>query len=115
MAGIEDWNGGSIEPDGGPDLARALADMIQSRPVILLSHQPRAIYSATGRVALMLSGTLTAGKSGPSTIGHLRQPFSKASTTWAGHSLRERKPEYWDAHHWGGAARYEDQAGLAPL
>ena len=77
LAGIEDWNGGSIEPDGGPDLARALAGHDPSRPVILLSHQPRAIYSAAqAGVALMLSGHTHGGQIWPFTyLVRLQQPF----------------------------------------
>jgi predicted MPP superfamily phosphohydrolase len=77
LAGIEDWNGGSVEPDGGPDLARALAGHDPTRPMILLSHQPRAIYSATqAGVALMLSGHTHGGQIWPFTyVVHLQQPF----------------------------------------
>lgn len=77
LAGIEDWNGGSIEPDGGPDVARALAGHDPSRPVVLLSHQPRAIYSAAqAGVALMLSGHTHGGQIWPFTyLVRLQQPF----------------------------------------
>lgn len=77
LAGIEDWNGGSIEPDGGPDVVRALAGHDPSRPVVLLSHQPRAIYSAAqAGVALMLSGHTHGGQIWPFTyLVRLQQPF----------------------------------------
>jgi predicted MPP superfamily phosphohydrolase len=77
LAGIEDWNGRSIEPDGGPDLARALAGNDASRPVILLSHQPRAIYpAARAGVTLVLSGHTHGGQIWPFTyLVHLQQPF----------------------------------------
>ena len=77
LAGIEDWNGGSIEPDGGPDLARALAGHDPTRPVILLSHQPRAIYpAAQAGVALVLSGHTHGGQIWPfANLVRLQQPF----------------------------------------
>jgi hypothetical protein len=77
LAGIEDWNGRSIEPDGGPDLPRALAGHDPERPVVLLSHQPRAIYvAARAGVALMLSGHTHGGQIWPfNYMVHLQQPF----------------------------------------
>ena len=77
LAGIEDWNGRSIEPDGGPDLACALAGHHPTRPVILLSHQPRAIYSAAqAGIGLVLSGHTHGGQIWPFTyLVHLQQPF----------------------------------------
>jgi hypothetical protein len=77
LAGIEDWNGRSIEPDGGPDLARALAGHDPARPVILLSHQPRAIYKAAqAGVGLVLSGHNHGGQIWPFTyLVRLQQPF----------------------------------------
>jgi hypothetical protein len=77
LAGIEDWNGASIEPDGGPDLARALAGHDPSRAVILLSHQPRAIYpAARAGVGLVLSGHTHGGQIWPFThLVRLQQPF----------------------------------------
>jgi predicted MPP superfamily phosphohydrolase len=77
LAGIEDWNGRSIEPDGGPDLLRALAGHDPKHPVILLSHQPRAIYlAAQNGVALMLSGHTHGGQIWPfNYVVHLQQPF----------------------------------------
>jgi predicted MPP superfamily phosphohydrolase len=77
LAGIEDWNGRSIEPDGGPDLARALAGHDPARPVILLSHQPRAIHKAAqAGVGLVLSGHNHGGQIWPFTyLVRLQQPF----------------------------------------
>jgi predicted MPP superfamily phosphohydrolase len=77
LAGIEDWNGGSIEPGGGPDLARALAGHEPSRPLILLSHQPRAVFPASRYgVALVLSGHTHGGQIWPFTfLVRLQQPF----------------------------------------
>jgi predicted MPP superfamily phosphohydrolase len=77
LAGIEDWNGRSIEPDGGPDLGRALAGHDPGRPVLLLSHQPRAIFSAAqAGVALVLSGHTHGGQIWPfSCLVRLQQPY----------------------------------------
>jgi len=77
LAGIEDWNGRSIEPDGGPDLGRALAGHDPGRSVVLLSHQPRAVYSAAqAGVALVLSGHSHGGQIWPfSCLVRLQQPF----------------------------------------
>ena len=77
LAGIEDWNGRSIEPDGGPDLVRALAGHDPARAVILLSHQPRAIFSAAkAGVGLVLSGHTHGGQIWPFTyMVRLQQPF----------------------------------------
>jgi predicted MPP superfamily phosphohydrolase len=77
LAGIEDWNGRSIEPDGGPDLGRALAGHDPARPAILLSHQPRAIFSAAqAGVGLVLSGHTHGGQIWPfSYLVRLQQPF----------------------------------------
>jgi uncharacterized protein len=77
LVGIEDWNGRSIEPDGGPDFPRAVAGHDPSRPMVLLSHQPRAIYlAAQAGVALMLSGHTHGGQIWPfNYMVHLQQPF----------------------------------------
>jgi len=77
LVGIEDWNGRSIESDGGPDFPRAVAGHDPSRPMVLLSHQPRAIYlAAQAGVALMLSGHTHGGQIWPfNYMVHLQQPF----------------------------------------
>jgi hypothetical protein len=77
LAGIDDWNGGSIEPGGGPDLARAIAGHDPSRPLILLSHQPRAVFpAARAGVGLVLSGHTHGGQIWPFTfLVRLQQPF----------------------------------------
>ena len=77
LAGIDDWNGGSIEPGGGADLARALAGHEPDRPVILLSHQPRAVFTAAqAGVGLVLSGHTHGGQIWPFTfLVRLQQPF----------------------------------------
>jgi predicted MPP superfamily phosphohydrolase len=46
LAGVNDWNGANIDPRHGADLGRALAGRDRSRPVVLLAHQPRAVYEA---------------------------------------------------------------------
>jgi hypothetical protein len=77
LAGIDDWNGGSIDSGGGADIARALAGHAPSRPLVLLSHQPRAIFpAAQAGVDLVLSGHTHGGQIWPFTfLVRLQQPF----------------------------------------
>jgi predicted MPP superfamily phosphohydrolase len=77
LAGIDDWNGGSVEPGEGPDLARALKGVDPRLPVILLSHQPKAIFQAAqAGVGLVLSGHTHGGQIWPfGLIVRLQQPF----------------------------------------
>jgi hypothetical protein len=49
----------------GPDLDRALRDVPEDLPRILLAHQPRYIEQAAGRVALQLSGHTHGGQINP--------------------------------------------------
>jgi len=66
LAGIDDWNGASVEPGEGPDMERALENIDPQRPVILLSHQPRAMFQAArAGVGLMLSGHTHGGQIWP--------------------------------------------------
>ncbi|HEX7598932.1 MAG TPA: metallophosphoesterase, partial [Polyangia bacterium] len=77
LAGIDDWNGASVEPGEGPDLGRALAGHEPHRPTILLSHQPKAIRSAAkAGVGLVLSGHTHGGQIWPfSFFVRFQQPF----------------------------------------
>lgn len=57
VAGIDDWN------VGRPDLDAALRDVRPAEPVILLSHNPDALFAAAERsVALVLSGHTHGGQ-----------------------------------------------------
>jgi predicted MPP superfamily phosphohydrolase len=76
IAGIDDWSAARLG-DGQPDLARALAGRDPSRPVILLAHQPRAIFEAARLgVDLQLSGHTHGGQIWPFTyFVKLQQPY----------------------------------------
>jgi hypothetical protein len=66
LAGIDDWKGDSVESGQGPDMERALKDVDPQRPVILLSHQPRAMFQAAqAGVGLVLSGHTHGGQIWP--------------------------------------------------
>lgn len=66
LAGIDDWKGDSVEPGQGADMARALKDVDPQRPVVLLSHQPKAmIQAAQAGVGLVLSGHTHGGQIWP--------------------------------------------------
>jgi predicted MPP superfamily phosphohydrolase len=66
LAGIDDWKGDSVEPGQGPDMERALNGIDPQRPVILLSHQPKAMFDAArAGVGLVLSGHTHGGQIWP--------------------------------------------------
>jgi len=113
LAGIEDWNGRSIEPDGGPDLARALAGHDPARPVILLSHQPRAVYSAAqAGVGLVLSGHTHGGQIWPfSYLVRLQQPFLEGIAR-VGRTLLYVSP---GTGYWGPPMRLGTRAEIARI
>jgi uncharacterized protein len=56
----------------GADLDRALADVPEGKPVLLISHDPDVFPSVPARVALTLSGHTHGGQVG---IPYLRKPF----------------------------------------
>jgi uncharacterized protein len=61
IAGVDDWT--AFGEGHGPDLAAALADRDEQRPVVLLAHQPRQIHQAVeAGVALQLSGHTHGGQ-----------------------------------------------------
>jgi len=65
LAGVEDYAGQS-QDGGGPDLARALAGRDPGKPVVLLAHQPKAVYEARDAgVAVQLSGHTHGGQMWP--------------------------------------------------
>jgi len=65
LAGVEDYAGQS-EDGGGPDLDRALAGRDPAKPVVLLAHQPKAVYGARDAgVAVQLSGHTHGGQMWP--------------------------------------------------
>lgn len=66
LAGIDDWSGAKVEPGQGPDMEKALEGIDPQRPVILLSHQPKAMFEAAqAGVGLVLSGHTHGGQIWP--------------------------------------------------
>jgi predicted MPP superfamily phosphohydrolase len=79
LAGVDDHEGRGFAggEGGGPDLARALAGRDASRALVLLAHQPKAIYQASAAgVGLQLSGHTHGGQIWPFRyIVRLTQPY----------------------------------------
>ncbi len=77
LAGIDDWNAASVDAEHGPDLGRALGGRAPDKPVILLTHQPRAAIPASRLGAsLVLSGHTHGGQIWPfNYLVRLQQPF----------------------------------------
>ncbi len=77
LAGVDDWNARGMAPGHGADLPRALAGRDESRALVLLAHQPRAIAEAAALgVGLQLSGHTHGGQIWPWGIFvRLQQPF----------------------------------------
>ena len=48
-AGVDDYNAARMLPSHGPDLPRALASRDPVPEIVLLAHQPRAIFEASER------------------------------------------------------------------
>lgn len=66
LAGIDDYESERIEVGHGPDLAKAVAGRDVTRPLVLLAHQPKAIYEAVRHgVDLQLSGHTHGGQLWP--------------------------------------------------
>jgi len=70
LAGVDD-------PTGAPDMARTLADRDSDRAVVLLAHQPRAVFDASKLgVDLQLSGHTHGGQIFPfHVLVGLQQPY----------------------------------------
>lgn len=79
LAGIDDFNAARITHGHGPVLNRALQGRKPGREVILLAHQPRAIFEAHQLgVGLVLSGHTHGGQIWPFTyLVGLQQPYNK--------------------------------------
>lgn len=77
IAGIDDWSALRLGEAQGPDLPGALAGRDPARPVILLAHQPRAVFEASRLgVDLQLSGHTHGGQIWPFTyFVKLQQPY----------------------------------------
>jgi uncharacterized protein len=76
LCGIDDTTAGQFLSDHGPDLEKALAGRDPSRELVLLAHQPRALFEAVERgVGLQLSGHTHGGQIWPwNFMVRLQQP-----------------------------------------
>jgi len=76
LAGIDDYSARGF-PGHGPDLARAVDGRDPARELVLLAHQPRAIYEASAHgVGLQLSGHTHGGQIWPWNFAvRLQQPY----------------------------------------
>ncbi|HEY8945261.1 MAG TPA: metallophosphoesterase, partial [Polyangiaceae bacterium] len=76
LAGIDDHQAAQFGNGHGADLARALAGRDPSRELVLLAHQPRAVFEARDRgVGLQLSGHTHGGQIWPwNFLVRLQQP-----------------------------------------
>ncbi len=79
LAGIDDHNATGMAPGHGPDLKLALRGRDPRQEVILLAHQPRAVFEAAEmEVGLVLSGHTHGGQIWPFTyLVGLQQPYNK--------------------------------------
>jgi predicted MPP superfamily phosphohydrolase len=77
LCGIDDAHSAQFGGDHGPDLARAVAGRDESRELVLLAHQPRAVFEAVQHgVGLQLSGHTHGGQIWPwKYFVRLQQPF----------------------------------------
>jgi predicted MPP superfamily phosphohydrolase len=77
LAGVDDFKAQGMAPGHGPDLSRALEGRDESRELVLLAHQPRAVLEGAERgVGLQLSGHTHAGQLWPwRYMVYLQQPF----------------------------------------
>jgi predicted MPP superfamily phosphohydrolase len=76
LAGVDDFSADRFGGDHGADLPRALDGRDPDRPVVLLAHQPRAIFEAERLgVSLQLSGHTHGGQIWPwKYLVRLQQP-----------------------------------------
>ena len=77
LAGIDDYSSAGFAPGHGPDLPRALHGRDSQRALVLLAHQPRAVFEAAELgVGLQLSGHTHGGQIWPMTyLVRLQQPY----------------------------------------
>ncbi|MSP93396.1 MAG: metallophosphoesterase [Myxococcales bacterium] len=77
LAGVHDWTAARLHPEHTPDLARALHGRDPDRALVLLAHQPRAIWQAAAAgVDLVLSGHTHGGQIWPfNYLVRLAQPY----------------------------------------
>jgi predicted MPP superfamily phosphohydrolase len=88
LAGIDDYQARQFGNGHGPDLTRALAGRDKSRELVLLAHQPRAVFEARQHgVGLQLSGHTHGGQIWPwNFMVKLQQPvvsgLARFGRTW---------------------------------
>jgi hypothetical protein len=77
LAGVDDWTAKGMAPGHGPDLPRALVGRDDTRALVLLAHQPKAIVEAAALgVDLVLSGHTHGGQFIPwNFVVRLQQPY----------------------------------------
>jgi predicted MPP superfamily phosphohydrolase len=82
LAGVDDYSARQFGRGHGADLPRALVGRDPSRELVLLAHQPRAIYEAERLgVGLQLSGHTHGGQLWPwSYLVRLQQPVVSGLT-----------------------------------
>ena len=76
LAGVDDYSAGSFQDGEGPNLERAVAGRDPNRELVLLAHQPKAIFEAERLgVGLQLSGHTHGGQLWPwKYLVRLQQP-----------------------------------------
>jgi predicted MPP superfamily phosphohydrolase len=88
LAGIDDFHAAQFGNGHGPDLPRALHGRDPSRELVLLAHQPRAVFEARQHdVGLQLSGHTHGGQIWPwNFMVKLQQPvvsgLARFGRTW---------------------------------
>jgi predicted MPP superfamily phosphohydrolase len=113
LAGIFDWSGGQFSPSHKPDLPRALAGRDDSRELILLAHQPRAVLEAAAHgVGLQLSGHTHGGQIWP--WGY----FVALQQRWVQGLFREKDTQLYvsaGTGYWGPPMRLGTRAEITQL
>jgi len=113
LAGIDDASASHF-PGHSSDLAKALAARDVNRPVVLLAHQPKAIFEASKLgVDLQLSGHTHAGQLWPFTyIVRLVQPYVQGLSR---HSERTQIYVNRGTGYWGPPMRLPDRSEITLL
>jgi predicted MPP superfamily phosphohydrolase len=88
LAGVDDVSASRMLPNHGQDVARAVGGRNESRPLVLLAHQPKAMHEAVAAgVDLQLSGHVHGGQMVPfNWLARLDQPLvaglHRVDETW---------------------------------
>ncbi|MCP4197597.1 MAG: metallophosphoesterase [Proteobacteria bacterium] len=79
LAGVDDYRAHNLEPEHGPDLEKAVKGRDPNRELVLLAHQPKAVFEAALHgVGLQLSGHTHGGQLWPfNHLVHLAQPYTR--------------------------------------